>query len=642
MIRALLVCLLVCSCASDEPRAPTVSRTMAITEDDAEMWVVNPDNDSVSCLDLRSRTLVAEIALGSAPPAVDPASQRYEPRVTPRALALVTGMAKLYIAGQSANRVFVVDTKAKRLTGSIEVGAAPVAVVAAPDGSAVYVVSHEAAVVTKIDPIDDTIVQTVAVAEHPWGASMSADGSRLYVSQFLRKPGLSVIDVQSFAVAAIVGLPDEPANVGLGKLVPNGIVRGVYGAVPRPGSRELWLPHLLLAVGTPQPELDFQSTVFPTISTLLEPDLRLGDRLRFAPLGLPGAEGAFSDVISGPRDLAFSPDGRLALLANEGSEDVMVFDGDTGNQTAMVRPLPGTMLEGIVVDHAGRYAYANGRNSHDVTPLLLRPADRVAPVVIDGDSIDLLTQDAMPPELRLGQRLFYSANSSAFPITQNFWVSCSTCHLEGGTDAVTWKFATGPRDTPSNAGGPLNTGFLFRQALRNSVVQYDKTIDVEQGGAFHHADAAQAPLLEALAAFVNYAIPFPQSPRRVGGASTQEVHGAQLFADRCASCHTGPYLTDSGSGNTTLDLAGPIVLHDIGTCVVGGDFPDRAAADDVVGKPHTACDFDTPTLRGIFATPPYFHDGSAATLEDAVARVPFSADLPQDDAADLVAYLKTL
>src|SRR6202022_2504498 len=106
-----------------------------------------------------------------------------------------------------------------------------------------------------------------------------------------------------------------------------------------------------------------------------------------------------------------------------------------------------------------------------------------------------------------------------------------------------------------------------------------------------------------------------------------QQHGQDLFNQRCAVCHSGAYLTDSGSNNPTLDLNGPILLHDVGTCVTQGDFPDQAAPDEVVGKMHTACGFDTPTLRGIFATPPYFHDGSAATLLDTINRLPAAAGL---------------
>jgi 6-phosphogluconolactonase (cycloisomerase 2 family) len=64
-----------------------------------------------------------------------------------------------------------------------------------------------------------------------------------------------------------------------------------------------------------------------------------------------GASGAFTDSISGPRALAFSPDGKLLLMANSASEDVMVFDGTTGNvavgELALIRPpskLPETWM----------------------------------------------------------------------------------------------------------------------------------------------------------------------------------------------------------------------------------------------------------------------------------------------------------
>ena len=641
-MRLIQLALLCASCGGVVPLAatPPASSTIALTSDDRALWVVNPEGDSVSVIDPVTRALIDEVALGPAP-AVDPVTQRYDPAVRPRALAIWRDR-KVYVVGQSANRVFVVDAQAHAVLRSIPVGAAPTAVVAAAD--AIYVVSHEAALVSEIDPATDAVVATVAIDEHPWGASLSADGQSLYVSQFLLHPGVTVIDTRTFAVSRRLALADQPPDAANGKLVPNGLVRGVYSVVPRPGNGELWAPHLLLAVNTPQPDLDFQSTVFPTISTIDSRALTESKRLLFAPLDVPGVAGAFNDVISGPRALAFTPDGKLALLANSGSEDVMVFDGESGNEVGLVRPLPSAVVEGIAIDRAGRFAYVDGRNTHDVTVLAIHSSDAVAPVVVDGAAIDRVRSDPMPATLRLGQRLFYSANSSEFPISRNFWVSCSTCHLEGGTDAVTWKFATGPRDTPSNAGGPIHTGFLFRQALRNSVAEYDKTIDVEQGGAFHRSSLAQAPLLDALAAFVNYAIPFPQNPNVAAGGqlTPAQLHGQALFNASCSACHIGPYFTDSGAGNPSLDLAGPIQLHDIGTCVRGGTFPDRPARDDVVGLMHTACDFDTPTLRGVFATAPYFHDGSAAALEQVLERLPFAKGLTDADKADLIAFVKTL
>ncbi len=639
---ALLLLLAGCS-SSLPPPAPPVSSTIALTSDDGALWVVTPDADSVSVIDPTSRKLLTEILLATAPPSADPQTGRYEPVVKPRALAFLPDDSKVYVAGQTANAVLVIDAARRSVSASIPVGAEPTAVVAAPSGDAVYVVSHEAAIVTKIDPASERVLATLPVGEHPWGASLSADGRWLYVSQFLLHPGVTVIDTASFTIQNTVELAEQMPDPG-GKLVPNGVARGVYSAVPRPVGGEVWLPHMLLAIKTSEPDLDFQSTTFPTISTVDAMGAAEGKRLLFKPLDVPGATGAFNDVVSQPRAIAFTPDGALALVANSASEDLLILDGKTGNERGLVRPLPAAFLEGIAVDRSGHHAYVDGRNTHNVVVLSIGN-DPVTPVAVDGDPIERLSAaDPMPDMMRQGQRLFYSANSAAFPITQNFWVSCSSCHLEGGTDAVTWLFNAGPRDTPSNGGGPINTGFLMRQALRNSVTDYDVTINVEQGGNFHRADSSQEAQLEELAAFVNFAIPLPQNPNLSpdGTLTDSQTRGQATFNDRCASCHAGAFYTDSGAGNATLDENGTILLHDVGTCVQSGPFNDEPQPDDVIGNMHTACDFDTPTLRGIFATAPYFHDGSAATLLDAVNRLPFVNGLSDSDKADLVAFLQTL
>jgi cytochrome c peroxidase len=262
----------------------------------------------------------------------------------------------------------------------------------------------------------------------------------------------------------------------------------------------------------------------------------------------------------------------------------------------------------------------------------------------------------MPVDLRLGQKLFYSANSDDLPLTQDHWVACASCHLEGRSDAVTWRFAQGPRDTPSNAGGTHDTGFLFRTADRTKVQDYWLTINTEQGGHFA-ATGVQAPLLDALADFVNDALPAPAAP------STDETHtlrGDALTALRaqgegvftsagCAVCHSGPAKTDSGMGNPALDLAGTVLLHDVGTCVTSGAWPD-VAHHAIDGSARGACAFDTPALRGLADSAPYLHDGSAQTLEatlPVMLRAAAAADattktLSADEQTALVEYLRSL
>jgi cytochrome c peroxidase len=197
------------------------------------------------------------------------------------------------------------------------------------------------------------------------------------------------------------------------------------------------------------------------------------------------------------------------------------------------------------------------------------------------------------------------------------------------------------------------------------VEDYWKTIDIEQGGDFHKG-GVQQPLLDALAAYVNYALPIPVPPSmdaahqtRGAALASLRAQGATVFSQNgCGACHLGPAMTDSAAGNASLDLAGPIVssvtaggvlLHDVGTCVTTGPWPD-VVHEDIDGHPRPSCAFDTPALRGLTDSAPYFHDGSAATLEDVLpamlqAGAPAGSAPPTLSAADetaLVEYLRSL
>jgi cytochrome c peroxidase len=406
-------------------------------------------------------------------------------------------------------------------------------------------------------------------------------------------------------------------------------VRGLYDAVVRPGTSELWVAHLMLGIDTPQPALDFQQTVFPSLS-ILDPG---GNQLvRLSVVAHPGDGQAFGDVVSGPHALTFSSDGALAAVVDTDSEDVLVVDADRRIEAQLARPLPGHMPEGVV--WVGDDLYVQERNTEDIAAMHVARTAGGVTIEAAGPPFPSLTKDPMPANLRLGQLLFYSANSDQYPLTQNHWVACASCHLEGRSDAVTWQFAQGPRDTPTNAGGLLDTGFLFRTADRRQVQDYWRTIDTEQGGHFNVDQPSQKPLLDALASYVNEAIPTPVPP------STDVDHAlhGQALADLrsqgqgvftrigCDTCHSGPARTDSGAGNPKLDLTGPtvssvtpggVLLHDVGTCVTAGPTTD-VAHDDISGDARDACAFDTPALRGLVDSAPYLHDGSVATLDDVV------------------------
>jgi len=617
------------------------SSTIAIHPDGARLFVVHPDADSVSILDPTSRGVVSTVLLGASPPAVDPVTNRYDPGVQPRALALDSTGAHLYVTGQRSGKLYVLDAARGTVTGSVTVCSEPIGVVVSADDLHVFVACSQDDLIAEVDPVKLAVTTTVPCARRPWGLAWAADRKTLIATHLLG-PGLSTFTSAPLGASDTWPLADGPA--GSAPTAPHGPVRGIYDAVVRPGTAELWVAHVMLGIDTPQPALDFQNTVFPALSLF---DGSGNALARLSVQVTPGDGGAFGDVVSGPRAITFSTDGKLAFVVDADSEDVLVVDAERRVEATVLRPLPGHLPEGAVWGADGEL-YVQERNTEDVVAFKVTTGDAGPSIVMDGPPIPSLATDPMPAHLRLGQKLFYSANSDDVPVTQDHWAACASCHIEGHSDAVTWLFAEGPRDTPSNAGGVLETGFLLRTAVRQVVQDYWQTINAEQGGDFHLSQPEQRPLLDALADYVNLAIPLPIPPTT---DPAKVARGEALFHQvGCTICHGGVAYTDSGKGNATLDLAGPIMLHDVGTCVTTGPFPDVTHTDED-GHPRAACAFDTPTLRGIAETAPYMHDGSAATLDDAVKVMlktvanlnqGYPSSLSASQEADLVEFLRSL
>ena len=240
----------------------------------------------------------------------------------------------------------------------------------------------------------------------------------------------------------------------------------------------------MLGTDTPQPTLDFQSTVFPALSILD------GERRRSSPASRsqanPGDGGAFGDIVSGPRALAFSADGRFAFVVDTDSEDVLVDRRGAARRgdRSSVR-CPGTCPRAS--SGSDGELYVQERNSEDIAAFHVDAS-------ADGGALDRRRRhrrsrasaaDPMPADLRLGQQLFYSANSDEYPMTQNHWVSCATCHIEGRSDARHVEVRRGPARHALERGRHARTrAFSSAPPTARSVQDYWQTIDVEQGGHF--------------------------------------------------------------------------------------------------------------------------------------------------------------
>lgn len=97
----------------------------------------------------------------------------------------------------------------------------------------------------------------------------------------------------------------------------------------------------------------------------------------------------------------------------------------------------------------------------------------------------------------------------------------------------------------------------------------------------------------------------------------------------CSSCHSGPDFTDA---NSRLHAPDEVVSE-----------PEPNGAPSYASRSATG-QYRTAPLRGVWQHPPYFHNGSAATLEDVVAAYDAKKFLGLGDGqkADLVEYLKSL
>ena len=129
---------------------------------------------------------------------------------------------------------------------------------------------------------------------------------------------------------------------------------------------------------------------------------------------------------------------------------------------------------------------------------------------------------------------------------------------------------------------------------------------------------------------------------RAGLALTPSAAALQLgLPDRlafgCIACHQGRNVGGNmfqrfGVMGDYFKDRGSLTTADNGRFNVSKDEADRFV-------------FKVPSLRNIERTAPYFHDGSRATLEDAVrtmARYQLGRQLADGDIQDLIAFLKSL
>jgi YVTN family beta-propeller protein len=610
---------------------PNTSSNIAIASN--RLWVVNQDNDSVSVFDANTNNKLAEIPVGLAP----------------RSVAIAPN-GNVWVANKGAATISVINpnTLAVAQTIALPFASQPYGVAFSPAGGSAYVALEGSGRLLKLDAASGAQQGSVDTGSHVRGVAVGSDGNTVYVSRFItpRLPGEETAIVQtntgvggqvivvnavnmSVANTIILQHSDKPDTEVQGGGLPNYL--GAAAISPDGGSA--WVPSKqdnikrgTLRNGT---GLNFQNTVRAIASRI-----NLGSNSEDFDARVDHDNSSMSSAA------AFDRYGNYVFVALETSREIALIDAFTNRE--IWRLSVGRAPQGLAVSPDGSRLYVSNFMDRSVTVFdltaLMSRGEKTLPVLATLNSV---STEKLSAQVLNGKQLFYDARDPR--LARDGYMSCAACHNDGGQDGRVWDFTgfgEGLRNTIALNGRSGAQGFLHWSGNFNEVHDFEGQIRNFAGGTGLMTDAQfntgtrNQPLgdpkaglstdLDALVSYLSSLNRTASSPLRNadGTLTTAAVAGRQVFINaNCAQCHSGISFTNSGPAN----------LQNIGTI-------KPTSGQRLNG---TLTGIDVPTLRDVWATAPYLHDGSAATLADAVS-AHNNVSLNAGDLENLVAYLQQI
>jgi YVTN family beta-propeller protein len=602
-----------------DPR-PSWGAPVVVSPTDGSVWVVNPDAGSITVVDPDQLVKVVEIPTGG----------------EPWSLAFSPDGATLYVVDRAGGLLVVVEPSNHSITTRIALGPEPGTIALNPSGTKAYISVTAANVVAVVDTLTRSMVAQIAVAPLPYALAMSNDGDgedddeQLYVTHLLALARSGGVEATDEGREGRVTLIDSRSNTVIQEIA---LLPDAHGfpnlltAITLTGKRA-WVPQVRAAPALPN---GLTTTVFAAVSTL---DRVTGVEETSARLSL-NDEQVFGSPVNNPVAAIPSADGKTLYIVLAGSNLVEIVDITDPYQPRLVKFLPtGENPRGMALSADGRYGYVMNYLARSLTVLDLVQQAWVAEVPVTAETLD--------EAILRGKILFNTATDPR--LSRASWISCASCHPDGGSDGVTWVFPDGVRQTPAlwNSGQTLPWHW---SAALDEAQDVEETIQVIQQG-IGLAPGVDTTLLgeplqgrsrdlDALAAFLLHGIRAPAAP-----TTEDSERGRHLFASAgCATCHGGTAWTVSvlpgEPGTLDADSNGMVdaVLHDAGTFT----------SLDLRG----VTGFDVPSLLGVGLTAPYLHDGSMPTLE-ALLRSGHpdpgrqNHQLSEDEMQALVAFLRSI
>lgn len=469
------------------------SSTVAVSDDDKRVAMVNPEDGSLSFFNTELETLVSRTKTGAEPSSVVLTSDGKSAYVANRADATVV-------------RVDGLDGETPTIGATVDVGSEPTGVALSPNGTRLFVAELAQSRVSVIATANMTVEKTLAV-KHPHSLAVTNDldeddsDELLVVPEFYGEPqaGKESKDDGRLGKVRVFELAD------LTESGPITFAPRDSGFAPNPGDPTVKVAanqltgitlqgnrvYVTSVAASPQGPTKFNLNVHPVVYvgdlSSREEDVSNVGSANLARV-VKDAVGTdpmlfMTDLV----DIAFIGDGNVAYALSRGGDVVqrLVYDTAAGiqvgsqfNKQIDVTNAPTGSANGcktptgIAAAHDAPRAFVNcwlGR-SLGVVDLATQALSKTI------ESVPAATDPTVLAVGR-GKRFFYTGRGRW---SDNAWESCASCHPGGLSDNITWSFAAGPRQSTSLDGTFSHGPGAQKQRILNWTAIFEEIHDFER------------------------------------------------------------------------------------------------------------------------------------------------------------------
>ncbi len=585
------------------------------------IWTVNQDNHSISIIS----SSINAVSMQKTHELVDELHFLYE---TPTSITRLD--SQYAITFRDDDKVLFVDINGEPIR-SVDTGHGSQPVSSVSDGEFLYVALYGSGQLVKISLDTHRIVQRINIGPTP--KAMALYNQRLLVTRYISPQDhgeIYDIDISGDmrldrTITVNKVLVGDDIDHGAG--VPNylsGVVISADGERAYISATKANTDRGIRIGSTNSQVLDSDNTVRPMVAIIdliSNMDTNIDPTTRDNTLDL--------DNGADPSAISFLANPNIRVTALQGN-DILVFNNMENNSQAQfdTKGAPQGMCA------TRRTLYVKNFTDRSVSAIDVASYLESGSLQQQTDHIVTVQNEILSPPEKRGLEVFY--HSSIPEMGPEGYMSCASCHADGGHDGRTWDLTQageGLRNTISlNGASGTRFGRLHWSSNFDEVQDFELQMETLNGGEglipgktfndespLEMTTAGRSADLDALAAYLSGLgkDTVKRSPHRNygGGLTRTAVVGKAIFNKlNCQSCHSGDAFRDGLS-------------HDVGTITyLSGSISEVR----------------TPTLIELWDSAPYFHDGSAKTLEQVLETGEHSVNLNSKELKSLIDYLLSI